>query len=69
MGVAGSIVELVEFAKDGNGGCGAEGLRELIEHSDLGAAEEAQNGFRGEDGGSHNAIVPSTSMAMYRTIA
>jgi hypothetical protein len=27
MRVAGSIVEVVEFAKDGNGGCGAEGLR------------------------------------------
>src|SRR5213083_2332679 len=58
MRVAGSIVKLIELAKDGDGRGGAEGSRELIESGDLGAAEEVQNELSGEESGSHNAIVP-----------
>ena len=66
---AGSIAELIEFAKDGDGGGGAEGGRELIESGDPGAGEEAREGLRGEKDGPHNAMVPLRSTLTNRTIA
>jgi hypothetical protein len=69
MRVAGSIAELIEFAKDRNGRGGAEGGGKLIEGGDLRAVEEAQEGLRGEQDRSHNAIVPFISSGLNRTIA
>ena len=57
MGVAGEIVELLQFAKHGQIGLGAENAFQLGQISDLVPAKVPAKDRRIEGWGSHNVIV------------
>src|ERR1039457_2527130 len=59
MGVAGDVIQRLEFAEDGHIDCGAEGLFQFIEGGDL-ATQQQRTQFIGAEGErSHNVIVPA----------
>src|SRR6266550_6119591 len=59
MGVAGDVIQRLEFAEDGHIDCGAEGLFQFIEGGDL-ATQQQRAQFIGAEGERpHNVIVPS----------
>src|ERR1039457_2422209 len=58
MGVAGDVIQRLEFAEDGHVDRGAEGLFQFIESGDLATQQQRMQFIGAEGEGSHNVIVP-----------
>ena len=62
MGIAGEIVEWLEFSEDGQVDRGAKGTFEFIEGGDLGLPQVLTQDIGVKEGRSHNVIVPTKAL-------
>src|SRR6516164_3818544 len=58
MGIAGEVIQRLEFAEDRDIDCGAEGVFQLVQGGDFIAQEQPAQGIGVKGKGSHNVIVP-----------
>jgi len=68
MGIAGEVIQRLEFAEDRDIDRGAEGLFQFVQSSDFVAQQKRAQGIGAEGEGSHNVIVPTEPYLMIGTI-